>query len=108
MPKEETIMVYITCKDEDEAMSISRTLLEERLVACANMFPIRSLYRWERKMEDERETAVLSKSRREHTRLLVARIKELHSYEVPCIEIVKVDGGDPDFLGWVRDETRGK
>lgn len=108
MPEKETIMVYITCKDEDEALSISRTLLEERLVACANMFPIRSLYRWEGKMEDDREMAVLFKSRTEHTKLLVARIKELHSYDVPCIETVKVDGGNPDFIKWVRDETGGQ
>ena len=54
-----TVMVYVTCKDEEEAARISKALLERRLAACANMWPIRSLYRWEGRMEDEREVAVL-------------------------------------------------
>ena len=100
-----TVMIYVTCKDEAEAERISKALLEERLVACANMLPIRSLYRWEGKMEDESEVAVLYKSRGELAEDVVKRVRELHSYDVPCVEVVEVDGGSPDFLKWVLDET---
>ena len=105
MSPSDTVMIYITCKDEDEAVEISRALLDKRLVACANMFPVRSLYRWEGKMEDEGEVAVLYKSRAELAGRVTEEIRALHSYDVPCIEVVKVEGGNPDYLKWVGDET---
>ncbi len=105
MASEPTVMVYITCRDEDEARSVTKALLEEKLVACGNMWPVRSLYNWEGRLEDHMEWAALYKTREELADRLVARIKELHSYKVPGIEVLKVDGGFPEYLQWVRDET---
>ena len=102
-----TVMVYVTCTDEDEAARISKALLEMRLVACANVWPIRSLYRWEGKLEDEREVAVLYKTRETLADKVVEAIKGMHSYKVPCVEVVRVEGGNTEFLEWVMGETRG-
>ena len=102
-----TVMVYITCRDEDEARNVTKTLLDEKLVACCNMWPVRSLYTWEGSLEDHMEWAALYKTREELADKLIDRIKELHSYKVPGIEVVKVDGGLPDYLQWVGDETEG-
>ena len=105
MASESTVMVYITCRDEDEARNVTMALLEEKLAACCNMWPVRSLYNWEGSLEDHMEWAALYKTREGLADRLVARIKELHSYEVPGIEVLKVAGGLPEYLQWVRDET---
>jgi periplasmic divalent cation tolerance protein len=98
------ILVYITCKDEAEAKKVSRHLLEKRLAACTNSFPVRSMYWWEGKVADEKEVVVLAKTRDllyEPVRKEVARI---HSYDVPCIMRIPVQANEP-FEKWVHDET---
>ncbi len=55
-------LVYITCKDEEEAVRISKHLLNKRLIACSNMHPIRSMYWWKGKIEDENEVAIIAKT----------------------------------------------
>lgn len=98
--------IYITAKDEAEAARIGETLVRERLAACANVLgPIRSFYWWEGRVQDDREAVLVLKSREALVEPLVARVKALHSYSVPCVVSLEIGAGNPDFLRWIGAET---
>lgn len=99
-------LIYITTGDENEARKIGRTLVEEKLVACVNFRPIKSIYRWEGEIEEEEEIAMLVKTRAELADKVIERVKELHSYEVPCIVSLPIEKGYPDFLQWIGESTK--
>jgi len=106
MADPEIRMIYITASNADEALRIGRALVEERLAACANIIgPIRSLYWWEGKLQEEPEAICLCKTRAALVARLTQRVKELHGYECPCVVAVPIDGGNPAFLEWVERET---
>ena len=98
--------IYITTGDEDEARRIGRTLVEERLVACVNILPIKSIYRWEGDIEEEEEVVMFVKTRDELAGQVIERVKELHSYEVPCIVSLPITKGNPDYLKWIEESTK--
>jgi periplasmic divalent cation tolerance protein len=103
----DTYLVYVTVADISEAERIARTSVEERLAACANvMGGIHSFYRWEGKVCDGEEAALILKTTENRREALQERIKQLHSYECPCIVFLPVSDGNPDFLKWVADETQ--
>jgi periplasmic divalent cation tolerance protein len=99
-------VVYISSRDMDEARRISAALVGEKLVACANCWPITSVFRWEGAVEESSEVALICKTRTELVPQAIRRAKELHSYEVPCITSWKIDAGSADYLDWVGKETR--
>ena len=102
------ILVYATAGDVAEAERIGRTLVSERLAACANVLPgMRSIYWWQGKMEEGAEAVLILKTAAARLDMLVARLKALHSYECPCIEALPIEGGNPDFLAWIERETAG-
>ncbi len=99
-------MVYMTAADEDEAGRIGRALVAERLAACVNVIPgMRSIYRWQGEVHDDREVVVIAKTREALVDALVARVKELHSYDCPCVVALPIGAGNPDFLDWIEAET---
>jgi periplasmic divalent cation tolerance protein len=100
------ITVYLTCKDMKEAKLISAHLLEKKLIACANIFPITSMFRWEGKIKDEAEVALLCKTRKELFNEIIEEAKQLHSYDIPCIVSWPWHGGDDEYRKWVEDETK--
>ena len=100
--------VYITTNSEEEAVRIGKEMVTARLAACANVIgPIRSYYWWEGKVQEDQEAVVILKTREELMEKLIHSVKSLHSYECPCIVSLEVVEGNPDFLKWVYDETRG-
>lgn len=100
------ITVYITAKDREEAERIARGLLEDRLAACANILEgMRSLYWWEGRIEESRECLLLAKSVTAHQDAILAKVRELHGYRVPCVVFWPLSGGNPDFLDWIGKET---
>lgn len=101
----EIMLVYSTFASEAEAVSVAQTLLLERLIACANMLPVRSLYRWEGQIQNEPEIVMMAKTTRDKQSAVIARIKSLHSYDVPCIVCYPASDGYAPFLGWVKEET---
>ena len=102
----EAFVVYMTAKDEDEARIIARTVVVERLAACANVLGrIESVYRWEGKMCNEAEAALILKTSAARREELIERIRELHSYECPCVVALPVADGNPEFLRWISAET---
>ena len=102
------MFVYATAADAGEAARIGRAVVSERLAACANILPgMRSYYWWEGQLAEGAETVLILKSTNERLSALIARVKELHSYDCPCIEALAVADGNPAFLDWVARETQG-
>jgi len=99
-------LVYITTGDEAEAEQIGETLVREKLVACVNLHPIKSIFWWEGEVSRENEVAMLVKTRANLVDAVIARVKELHSYEVPCVASLPIAKGNPDFLEWIDRSTR--
>lgn len=99
------ISVYITCKDMKEAKLIAAHLLERKLIACANIFPITSMFRWQGKVVDEPEAAMLCKTRRENFERIKEEARQLHSYDIPCIVALPWHDSDKDYKEWVEGET---
>lgn len=102
------VWIYLTAASREEAVTISRALVEEHLAACANVFgDSRSFYWWEGKVEDEPETVVVLKTRKELVDRLVVRVKQMHSYKCPCVIALPIQGGNVEYLAWIEAETMG-
>ncbi|MDI6891921.1 MAG: divalent-cation tolerance protein CutA [Actinomycetota bacterium] len=102
-------VVYITTSDIEEARRIAKTLVEKRLVACANIVPeIESLYWWEGKINREKEALIFVKTVREKVKNVIEEVKKLHSYEIPAIVSFDVSEGNKNFLDWISEEVVGK
>ena len=100
------VFVYVTTKHKEEALAIGRTLVEERLAAGVNILDsLHSLYWWKGAVREAPEAAFIAKTRSELVPRVISRVKELHSYEVPCVVALPVADGNPDFLDWVSAET---
>ncbi|MEM2875158.1 MAG: divalent-cation tolerance protein CutA [Candidatus Hadarchaeales archaeon] len=89
-----------------EALRIGRALVEEGLAGCATVIPGGvSMYRWRGRVERSREAVLLIKTRRSKLKRLMARLKEMHSYEVPEILVLDVSGGSEEYLDWLKKVT---
>lgn len=100
-------VVLITASSQEEAQKIGRTMVEERLFACANIIsPIQSIFHWEGKINDEKEVLLIAKTKTGLSDEVEKRVKELHSYTVPEILFLPVLRGSKDYLNWVDAETR--
>ncbi len=99
-------LIYVTVPNLEEAEKIAMAVVSERLAACANILgSIRSVYHWQGKLEQATEVALLLKTQHSVVSELVARIRQLHSYECPSIVSIPASGGNPEFLAWVVSET---
>ena len=99
-------IIFVTAGSEDEAMTIGRKLVEERLVACVSVIPrIRSIYWWKDEICNADEYLMVMKTRSTLFPSIQARVRELHSYEVPEIIGLRVENGLPDYLSWVLGNT---
>lgn len=100
------VLIYITTESSEQAERIGRTLVEERLAACVNILPsMRSIYQWQGQLEMASEAVLLAKTRQSLAEALLARVKTLHSYDVPCAVVLPIQGGLPQFLSWLEAET---
>lgn len=98
--------IYVTASDAAEANLIARTVVEERLAACANLLgAIKSVYWWDGRVCEGEEAALVLKTSEGRKTELIKRIKDLHSYDCPCIVCLPVADGNPDFLNWIWEET---
>lgn len=100
-------IIYTTFPTREKALFSARGLLEARLVACANVAPAGdSLYRWEGRIQEEPEVAVILKTGQDKLAAAMEALRQSHPYENPCIVVLPVTDGAPAFLQWVIDETR--
>jgi periplasmic divalent cation tolerance protein len=100
------ISVYAIFADMAEAERIGRTVVEERLAACINILPgVHSIYRWQDAVETSREVAAILKTSEEQAEDLMARIADLHSYDVPCVVSWPVELVLGPYADWVEDSV---
>jgi periplasmic divalent cation tolerance protein len=100
------VVVLITAPNEEDAARMANDLVGSRLAACVNIIKnIRSIYRWQGKIEDEDEVLMLVKTRKEHFKDLEKRVREHHSYDVPEIIALPIIDGFEKYLGWLKEET---
>ena len=96
------VVVLVTAPDADTAARIARTLVEEKLAACGNVLPgVRSIYRWQGKVEEAQETLLVLKTARARFKEIVDRVRALHPYEVPEVVAVPIEAGFDGYLDWV-------
>ena len=99
-------LIYITASSDEEARTIARTLVEERLAACANILGrIGSVYWWEGELQEDDEVALIVKSTDALVPRIVERVKTLHSYDCPCVVALPIAAGNAAFLDWIGAET---
>lgn len=102
-------VTLVTCGSRREARGVARALVRERLAACVNVVPgVTSVYAWKGRVEESGEVLLVIKSRRVLAKRLAARVRELHSYDVPEVVTLPIVAGDRDYLRWVRTSTGGR
>ncbi len=100
-------IVLTTVSSPEEADQLARTLVEERLVACATLLPaVQSVYRWQGAVETATETMLLLKTAAEQLPALEARLHALHSYETPEFLVLRVEAGSRGYLDWLAAGLR--
>jgi periplasmic divalent cation tolerance protein len=100
--------VIITADSEEWLINFTRSLVRDRLAACGqHIAPIRSIYRWEGGIHDDREVRVALHTRTSLVQHIVDRTRQAHSYDVPCILAIPIESGNPDYIQWVISQTTG-
>ncbi len=99
--------VIVTADDEGWLIDFTRALVRDRLVACGqHITPIRSIYRWQGAVEENREIRVALHTRASLVSAVLERTRAEHPYDVPCVLALAVADGNPDYVAWVIDSTR--
>ena len=97
-------LVYITTKNEEEALTLANLSVKKNLAACGNIFSkMKSVYKWNKKLQNDDETLLILKTNSSKYPLLKKLIKEKHSYEVPCILKIPIIDGNKEYLKWIDD-----
>lgn len=98
---------YITCKDAHQAKHIGKTLVTQRLAACANILPqMTSFYHWQGELQEDQEAVLICKTSAEQLDALTEAVKALHSYELPCVIALPVQHGNAAYLHWILAESQ--
>jgi periplasmic divalent cation tolerance protein len=102
----DSLVVFVTCGSEEEALKIAHALVEERVAACVNLVsPIRSIYRWEGKVWDENEWLLIIKTQIARFNDIETRVTALHSYSIPEIIALPITKGYSSYLNWLKEMT---
>jgi periplasmic divalent cation tolerance protein len=106
MTQPQVAVVVTSVPDAAVARQLARTLLDERLLACASLLPgVTSLFRWEGAVQEETEVMMVMKTSSAQVERLLARVGELHPYQVPEVLAFTASAGLPGYCSWVLDET---
>lgn len=100
-------IVLTTCASPGEASRLARTLVEERLAACASLIPaVQSIYHWQGQIEFSTETLLLLKTGPEQLAVLETRLHELHSYQTPEFVVLGVEAASQPYVQWLASSLR--
>ena len=102
---DDIVLVTIGCASEEEALRLSKALVDEKLVACANAYPVQSTYDWKGERVVCEEVCLELKTIRSKVDAIEKRVGDLHSYEVPGILVVPIEQSNVAFAAWVREQT---
>ena len=101
------VIVYITTKDEDEARKIGESLVKEKLAACINVIPgIESIYWWKGKVERNKESALIVKTKKELAGKVMEKVKKLHSYDTPSVDVIPITEGNKECFEWIEESLK--
>jgi periplasmic divalent cation tolerance protein len=104
--EKELFVIFTTAPEADIAEKIARTLVEERLAACVQIIgPIKSLYRWDEKLTEDKEFLILIKAPKDTFEKLERRLREIHPYEVPEIVAISAEKTSRDYLEWAFSQV---
>ncbi len=99
------MVVLVTASSREEAANIAKSLVNDSLAACVNILPsIRSIYKWQGKICDDSEALLIIKTRARKLKLLMDRVKEIHSYDLPEMIALPIVGGWEPYLAWLGKE----
>lgn len=99
-------LVYVTTSSENEAKNIAQVVVSGRQAACANILgKSTSIYNWEGEIHTETETVLILKTTTEKLDALISRLKQIHSYQCPCIVALGIQHGNTEFLDWIAKEV---
>ncbi len=102
-------LLYITTANKKEAQHIGRTLVEEKLAACANILDgMESIYSWKGEIQEDQECVLIIKTHYSRVRTITRRVKEMHSYDVPCVISLTIteDEGNEEYLDWLEETSK--
>ncbi len=102
-----SILIYITYKDQVSADKIINSLFDSKLIACANLFPIISRYRWKDGIENANEVAAILKTRSENWKKVQEFVESNHEYEIPCIIKLAEVEANTSYQDWIHQEING-
>ncbi len=103
---EKARLALTTCADSESASRLASQLVERRIAACVNILPgIRSIYRWQGKIEDDAECLLIIKTVADRVADLKKSIDELHSYDVPELVVLPIEAGAASYLQWIAEQT---
>ncbi|MGI9024818.1 MAG: divalent-cation tolerance protein CutA [Burkholderiaceae bacterium] len=103
----DAIFIFTTVADHDAANGLAERLVEQRLAACVHIVPgIKSVYRWQGKMQRDDEVQLVIKSEASRFDAIEMFLRKHHPYELPEIVAVRVDRGSHEYLDWIASETQ--
>ncbi len=98
-------IVYITTSRKEESKKIANALLRDKLVGCVNIIPtIESVYLWKGNIEEDSESLLIAKTKVSNVASIIKKVKEIHSYDIPCILAIPIIQGSEDYLEWLESE----
>ncbi len=101
-------VVLVTASSQQEASAIATSLVKSHLAACVSLMPIHSIYTWQGELHQEQEWQLLIKTDLSKFQTLEAKIRELHSYEVPEIIALPILAGSQAYLNWISEQVQMK
>ena len=100
-------MLYLTVADRESGRKLARRIVEQRLAACAHLFPVGdSFYWWQNELSESAEAVIVAKTRADLVAIAIETIASWHDYQVPCILSLPIEAGHQPFLDWISQETR--
>ena len=97
-------MIYFTAATREDVLRIGQALVDEKLAACINVLgEITSIYPWKGAVQQESEVAAIAKTKSENVERVIARVRQLHSYECPCVVSWPITAGNADYLNWLGE-----
>ncbi len=107
MSNTKLVLCYITAPNYEEAKKLSEILIQEKLIACANIIKdVSSIFMWENKLETPDEVILIAKTKEALFTNVSETVKKHHSYDTPCIVALPIIDGSGEFLQWIEDETK--
>jgi len=100
------LAVSTTVASLEAARQLARTLVEQRLAACAEIAAIESFYAWQGAMANDAEFRIVFKTTDERYSAVEAAIRERHAYELPAIDAVAVERVSDAYARWVEESCR--